>query len=251
MMLTSLIIFAVAFGAVLILERTVHRSLQTVALLLAGHAEPAMLIYALPLAPGVALHEGSHALMAVLLGVKVRHFSLWPKRGSGTIRLGYVEIISTDAVRSSIIGAAPLIFGTLALIAIGLYVFDATALMQALSQGQFEAFARRLLATFAAADAYLWFFLIFSIANSMMPSPSDTQAWPPVIGFMVVVCAITFVLGGADLITFLTPSAQYVAHWLAVVFALTAFVDVVVIVALWLLKGLLERVSGRRVEMRG
>lgn len=249
-MLEALAIFLVAFGAVLLLERAVHRMLQTAALLLAGHAEPATLIYALPLVPGVALHEGSHAVMAVLLGVKVRHFSLWPKRGNGTIRLGYIEILNTDAVRSSIIGAAPLIFGTLALIAIGLYVFDASALMRALSAGQVDSFAQQLLAVFSAADALLWFFLIFSIANSMMPSPSDTQAWPPVVGFLVVICAITFAFGGADLVSFLTPGAQFVARWLAVVFALTAFIDLIVIAFLWLMIQLLERVSGRRVEYR-
>ncbi len=249
-MVQALIIFLVAFGAVLLLERAVHRMLQTAALLMAGHTEPATLIYALPLLPGVALHEGSHAVMALLLGIKVKHFSLWPQRGNGAIRLGYVEILSTDAVRSSIIGAAPLIFGTLALIAIGLYVFDATALMQALSAGQIETFARQLLATFSAADALLWFFLIFSIANSMMPSPSDTQSWPPVIGFLVVVCGVTFAFGGADLVTFLTPGAQFAARWLAVAFALTAFVDIVVIAFLWTLTRLLERVSGRRVEFR-
>ena len=249
-MLEALLIFVAAFGAVLLLERAVHRMLQTAALLMAGHAEPATLIYALPLVPGVALHEGSHAIMALLLRVKVKHFSLWPKRGNGTIRLGYVEILSTDAVRSSIIGAAPLIFGTLALVGIGCYVFDASALMTALSVGQFESFARQLLAIFSAADALLWFFLIFSIANSMMPSPSDTQSWPPVIGFLVLVCVITFAFGGAELVAFLAPSAQFVARWLAVVFALTAFIDLIVIAFLWILIQLLERVSGRRVEFR-
>ena len=72
-MIEALVIFLIAFGAVLMLERAVHRMLQTVALLATGHAEPATLVYALPLLPGVALHEGSHALMALLLGVKVRH----------------------------------------------------------------------------------------------------------------------------------------------------------------------------------
>ena len=249
-MIEALVIFLLAFGAVLMLERAVHRLLQTVALLATGHTEPATLVYALPLLPGVALHEGSHALMALLLGVKVRHFSLWPRRQSGTIRLGYVEILSTDAVRTSLIGAAPLIFGTLALVVIGLYVFDADALMGALSQGRIETFGQQLFATIAAADALIWFFLIFSIANSMMPSPSDTQSWPPVLGFLAFVVVVILVFGGADLIRFLTPTVQFLTRWLAVAFALTAFVDVLVIVFLWLLMRLLERVSGRSVEFR-
>ena len=187
LLLTTLLIFLLAFGAVWLLERTVHRTLQSIALITTGHVEAATVLYAVPLFPGVALHELSHAVMATVLGVKVRDFSLWPKRQAGGIRLGCVEILRTDAVRASFIGAAPLFFGSAALIAIGLYVFNSSALVQRdWRAGDVSAFAAQILATVSAPDALLWFYLVFAIANSMMPSPSDTQSWPPVIGFLVV-----------------------------------------------------------------
>src|SRR5262245_20568302 len=105
-MLFALLIFLLCFGAVLVLERFVHRRLQEFFLLITGHMESATLFYSLVLLPGVALHEVSHAFMALVLGVKVRKLSLWPQRQrSGVVRLGYVEVLRSDNLRSSLIGA--------------------------------------------------------------------------------------------------------------------------------------------------
>ena len=253
-MLVTLIIFLLAFGAVLALERVVHRTLQTIALVGSGHAEPATLLYAIPLFPGVALHELSHAVMAVLLGVKVRGFSLMPKRQTYGIRLGFVEILRTDPVRASLIGAAPLLFGTVALLLIGVNVFDAGTLVNAIATGNAAVFVRQLVATIQAPDSLPWFYLVFAIANSMMPSPSDTKAWPPVVGASVGALAVVLValgyLGGTAVLEQVSRSGRYILEWLATAFAITAFINVLVIALLWLLSRLLQAMTGRRVEYR-
>jgi len=249
-MISTLIIFLLAFGAVLVLERFVHRTLQTIALVVSGHAEPATLLYAIPLFPGVALHELSHAFMAVLLGVKVRGFSLIPKRQTYGIRLGFVEILRTDPVRASLIGAAPLLFGTVALLLIGMNVFNAGSLVNAIAAGNAVVFIRQLIATVQAPDSLPWFYLVFAIANSMMPSPSDTKAWPPVVGGLVVILAAAAYLGGATLLEQVSVSGQFVLQWLATAFAITAFINIIVIALLWLVSRFLQVMTGRRVEYR-
>jgi hypothetical protein len=250
-MILSFLLLLVAFGAVLVLERFVHRRLQEVFLLLTGHAESATLLYSIVLLPGVALHEVSHALMAALLGVRVRRLSLRPEQQrNGVIRLGYVEVLRSDALRTSLIGAAPLFAGVGALILIGALVFDLGSMQLALADGSAQKLIDRLLALPRATDSWLWVYVVFAIANSMMPSSSDTQSWPPVIGFMAAFGAMLLIVGGTDLIAVIAPLAREVAQWLTAAFALTAFIDLVVVIAFALLAKTIAALTGRRVEFR-
>ena len=69
----------------------------------------------------MALHELSHALMALLLGVRVKRMSLIPQRqAKGVVRLGSVEVLRSDPLRASLIGGAPLLTGMLVLGLVGL-----------------------------------------------------------------------------------------------------------------------------------
>ena len=76
-----------------LLERWIHQHLHGLALLATGNDDAALLLYALLLLPGVALHELSHWAMARLLGVRTAGMNLWPRRQrDGRIRLyGYCE----------------------------------------------------------------------------------------------------------------------------------------------------------------
>jgi hypothetical protein len=250
-MLVALLLFLAAFGAVLVLERFVHKRLQELLFIITGHKESATLFFSIALLPGVALHELSHAVAATALGVRVRKISLTPERmKNGMVRLGYVEMLRTDTVRSSLIGAAPLIAGVIALIAIGFYVFDLEALQSALTSGEPRLLFDQLLAIGNATDSWLWIYLIFAIANSMMPSTSDVESWPPVAGFLVVLSAALLLLGGTDLIAAISPAAQFALRWLTAAFALTTFIDIAVVLGLTVLIRLLSFFTGRRVEFK-
>jgi hypothetical protein len=91
---------------------------------------------------------------------------------------------------------------------------------------------------------------VFAIANSMMPSPSDTKSWPPVVGGLVVILAAVAYIGGAALLEQVSVSGQFVLQWLATAFAITAFINVLVIALLWLVSRVLQVMTGRRVEYR-
>jgi hypothetical protein len=250
-MLATLLAFLLAFGALLMLERVAHRRLQEVALLITGHIDAAIYLYAIPLLPGVALHEFSHAVMARLLGVPVRRMRLLPERQrGGTVRLGSVEVLRSDSLRSSLIGAAPLLTGLLALGLIGWAAFDGTAIAAAVDGGSLRAIADSVLATLRAPDALVWFYFVFAIANSMLPSPSDTQSWPPVLGFVAAASAAAALIGGSGLIEALAPPILLTLRWLAAALAITAFVDVIVIALLWIAARGLERFMRRRVEYK-
>jgi hypothetical protein len=246
--LTAFLIFLAAFAALVALEKLVHRRLQEVFLLLTGHTESATLLYSAALFPGVALHEISHALAALLLGVKVRGFSLRAERQtSGVVRLGYVEVLRSDPVRTSLIGAAPFITGMSALVAIGVYAFNLSGLAAAFDQIDFESAFSSLFGIFRANDSLLYIYGVFAIANGMMPSRSDTQAWPPVLLVLGLVGGALFLIGGPGLFDWFSPGATAALRWLGSAFLLTSFINAIVIALLWLLARGLEQLTGRKV----
>ena len=250
-MLLSLLAFLTAFGALLALERYAHRMLQEVALLVTGHTDIAIFLYSIPLLPGVALHELSHAVMARLLRVPVRSVTLIPQRQKGgTVRLGAVEVLKSDNIRASLIGGAPLLVGLIVLGLIGWLAFNGAGMNGALARGDVSALVSLLFATTRASDALVWFYVIFAVANSMMPSASDTRAWPPVLGLLALIAGVALFLGGADLVQTLKAPVTITLRWLATSLAITAFVDVIVVVALWLVARVIERISNRRISYK-
>lgn len=247
-MFASLLAFLVAFAVLLALERMAHRKLQEIALLLTGHVDTAIYLYSIPLLPGVALHELSHAVMAKLLGVPVRNITLFPQRQrGGAVRLGSVEVLRSDNVRSALIGAAPLLVGLSALGLIGRLVFDGSAVAGALVAGDPGAIAGSILATLQAPDALLWFYIVFAIANSMMPSASDTQSWPPVIGCLGILTAV-IALFAVDVARAFAPAVEMTLRWLAAALSITAFIDLVTVALLWSVALIVARATGRRVK---
>lgn len=247
-MLVSLVFFVAAFGTVLVLEKLVHRRLQEVFLLLTGHNDSATLLYSFALLPGVALHEISHALVALLLGVKVRGFSLRAERQStGVVRLGYVEVLRSDSIRTSIIGAAPLFAGIAALLLIGANVFNLGGIATAIDDVNIGALFERVFGIFAANDSFVWVYAVFAVANGMMPSKSDTQAWPPVVAGLAVIVACALALGGQSLLDWIRPGAMAGMRWLTGAFVFTALINVVVILFTWVISRGLEHVTGRKV----
>ena len=79
-------------------ERWINRHLQGIWLLIFRDPDIAMITYSLTVLPGVILHEGSHWVVATLIGVRTGRFSVFPERTTdGHLRLGFVE---TETVKS-------------------------------------------------------------------------------------------------------------------------------------------------------
>lgn len=232
----------------LLIERWIHRHLQGVMLLLTGDSEMAVALYALPLLPGILLHEASHALAALALGVRVGRISIRPRRAGQRIQLGFVPIERTDAVRASLIGLAPLLAGCSVILAIGYGVFGAGRLEQALASSNLGRLANELLGMFHATDAWLWAYLIFAVGNTMLPSPTDRQAWPPVLIFVLAAGALVWVTGlGPTFAEGLAAPLRIALRWLALAYTLTIVAVLPFAALIALMEKLLERVKGCRV----
>lgn len=186
--------------------------------------------------PGVVVHELCHVLAAWLLRVPVRRFSLGlqQKRGSNQVALGSVDIADTDALRSSLIGLAPLIGGTGLILLIGGRVVDVQALPRFGSPG----FASDLRLAYGTPDFWLWAYLLLALGNAMLPSAADRSSWGIALGFIAFVGAALHFSG------LLSGASPTIARWtagaaslLSYAFAATIAVDLVFAAVLLVLEG--------------
>jgi len=230
-------------------ERWIHRHLQGVMLLLTGDPEVTVVLYALPLIPGIVLHELSHAFAAIILGVRVGRISIRPRRIGQRVQLGFVPVEKTDVVRASLIGLAPLLVGSAAILLIGYRVFGIGTVGTSLVTGDWANLITGLLKGLQASDAWIWVYAVFAVSNTMLPSRADRQAWPPVILFLLLISVLTWAVGlGPAIVEGLADPLIAALRWLATMCALTVVVDLPFMLLIALGERLLERMKGARVE---
>jgi len=248
---------AVTLALLLLAERWIHRHMQGTMLLLTGDRELAVMLYALPLLPGIVLHELSHAFVATLLGVQVGRISIRPKLANKRIQLGFIPVEKTDVVRASLIGLAPLLIGSLVILLIGYLAFGIGMLGTALAAGSwnhlFTEFRKMLRDIPRAPDIWVWAYVIFAVSNTMMPSRSDRQAWTPVILFLLLIGVLIWVSGlgpavAESVAPFAAAPLTTALYWLTAMYTFTILADLPFILLIALVEGLLGYMKGMRVE---
>lgn len=191
--------------------------------------------------PGVFIHESSHWAVARLCGLKTGKFRVWPKRQGKHIGLGSVAVQSGGPFIDSLVGMAPLIVGTLLIGLISHFIFGTERMAEAVSAGDWQASLQVVQEAARVPDGLLWAYLLFTIANAMMPSASDREPLRPVFLYSMAGIALYLLLGLP-----LGPVAQAVAWALPTLQALTsAFVftillDAIVLSALFLIRKLIR-----------
>ena len=169
--------FFVSLALLLLAHRLTTRVIHHLCFRLTHSSIFSFYAYALLTWPGTVIHEFSHWLMAVILRVPVSLPNLVPDRSRGA--LGWVMHARTDLFRQSLIGAAPLLFGSGVVAVLAYYAFslpipeiELNGLSSILPL--LEAFP----AVFDVPYALLYLYFLFAIANGMMPSPTDYASWP-------------------------------------------------------------------------
>jgi hypothetical protein len=241
-------------GPLLLLQRLLHREIQAVFLLITRHAEISMLLFSLLFFPGILLHEGSHFLTAKLLGVRTGRLSLLPKvipqEGNGKsarVQLGSVETSRADVFREALIGAAPLIFGGLFVTYAGLNRLHLHLIWADLVNNHLSLVAAAQ-QVYHQQDFWLWFYLIFVVSSTMLPSASDRTAWPSIglIAGALIVAALIFG-AGPWLALQLGGPFNLAMRALAAIFAISMATHLVFYLPLALLRRLLSKLTGLQV----
>jgi hypothetical protein len=227
--------------------RWITRALQELSMRWVGDPDVALVLYFVVVLPGVVLHELSHLAMAFLLRVKVLGFSLGPRRQGqgGRVSLGSIRVGRVDPVRGSLIGLAPLLGGSAALLLIGNQVLGVGELGRALDGQGLDGLLSGVGRVLAVADSWLWLYLVFAVANAMLPSESDMRALRPVLLFLGIAVALVLLLTGipsvpAGVVSWVARAASTLAS----AFALTLAVDLVFMLVIGALLLVTRHVQG-------
>ena len=242
---TSFLWFAAALVLLLLLERWIHRHMQGAMLLLTGDPDIAVWLYAIPLLPGVALHEISHAIAGWLMGARVGRISILPARSEGRVQLGFVPVEEMGLMRTALVGLAPLVVGCLALVFIGYKGLQLGPAVAALVERDWPAVMDGLHEVIQAPGMWIWAYLAFAISNTMLPSRSDMRAWPAIVLFLAIVAGLVVLL---DLGSALMGPLVGVLRWLAVACGLTVLIDLPFALTILVLERAIGRLKGMRVE---
>lgn len=123
--------------------------------------------------PGIILHELSHALVSVLVGVRVEKIRFWGGTG------GEVTHQKTNPVFQFLISLAPVVAG-IAVIAIICQFLNLKPIELKLTGESFQGLISQILVSFQALDLnlanLLFLYLLVSIALTLVPSPEDLKA---------------------------------------------------------------------------
>jgi hypothetical protein len=245
---TPLIALVVTLLPLLWVGRWITRQLQQLSIRWVGDPDVALIVYFVIVLPGVLVHEASHWLVALLLGVRVRKFSIGPvRRGrSQRVSLGSIQVAGVDPVRASLIGVAPLLGASAVILLIGNLVLGIGELASAMSGQGVKGLLAGIGQVIHVADFWLWLYLIFAVSNAMLPSESDMDTVRPVLLFLGIVAGIVLVVGGVPAIPEqVVDGVNAIAGYLASAFGLTLATDLVFVVVIGLLSWMTIRIKGR------
>jgi hypothetical protein len=232
------------------LQRLLHREIQASFLILSRSPEFSIALFSIIFLPGVVLHEFSHYLTALILGVQTAHFSLIPQMlPNGRLQLGYVETMKSDVFRDSLIGAAPLIVGGSVVALLAVTRLELLPVWDALRTGQSELLWHELERLPSMPDFPLWLYLVFTISSTMLPSPSDRHAWLPVGGTIVGLLGVAVLAGaGPWMLEHVAPPLNKLLTSAAVVFGLSVVLHALLIIPTGLIHISLSKITGLDVE---
>ena len=231
------------------LQRFLQREIQAIFLLITRQPEISMALFSLLFLPGVLLHETSHFIMARLLGVRTGRFSIIPQKlEGGRLQLGYVETAKTDFFRDALIGVAPLITGGIFVAIAGVSRLGLNAIWVSLIQGQLNTINMAIKPIIERPDFWLWFYLVFAISSTMMPSASDRRAWLPLILVTLALFGLILLIGvGPWLVSKFGSALISSIDAITMVFGITVLIHLILLPPAWMIRKIISRMVGLQV----
>src|SRR5258708_460569 len=245
--------FGLMIGALLFVQRWIHRHLFGMGYLIGKQKHAATLFYYLLLLPGVFLHEFSHYMMAGVFGIGHKKFELFPRaQDDGSLEMGFIELEEVkNPVHAAFIGIAPLLTGMAVVVYISNSMLNLPELFQSFRNGDLTVRLAALQLVTTKPDFLLWTYIAFAVANSMMPSAEDWRGWWLVgAGTIIVLLFLTIIGFQTMVVNFMAGQLSQAFSSLTAVFGTVLALDCCAAVFIWIVEAILERVTGHKVEYK-
>jgi len=240
------------------LETWLHQHIFKVGWLTTKDFQTTTILYYTFFLPGVVLYEIMYWLAAGLLNVRSQSEISWPKpQEIGELKLNFVKVAPrTSPVRVAIIETIPLITGLLLVWYIANNVFELPLVLDTLVPEDTPVTMQSLGAAFAqlvlTPDFWLWFYLAFTVSNTMIPDLSEFRGYRTV-GIVVGVVALALVLlglGSAVVLDFLGGPVATILNTLSSIFTVIIAINVFMVGVLSAIENTIEWITGDSADFR-
>jgi len=181
-------------------ERWIHQHTFGIGYLLTKDKIAATRLFYVFFLPGILVHEVVQYLVAGALNVPIKKVVAWPeKQENGTMRLDFIVIEhnQTDWLRASLVAASPFMVMAGIIWYISTHILDLHMLRDSLGGGDLRLIWAAIEALFQKSDFVLWLYLLFVVANSMIPQKGDARGLP-LIGLMLLGLVLAMIIVGMD-----------------------------------------------------
>ncbi len=234
------------------IERWLHQHIFKVGWLLSNNFQSATVLYYILFLPGILLHEITLWLAASILRVRAERAIGFPAQQEiGELRLNFIRLSpGSGRFRYSLAKLAPIGAGLLCLWLIAAQVFDWQAVAASAASGSIDDFARAITELSRTADFWLWFYLAFTVANTMFPAPRQrlSRGYKSALALGAgVLILVLWRLGGA---AFISRSLESLIFSLVLIMLQTIAINLAVVLVLGALEAAIERVTGKSAAFR-
>ncbi|MEM6528642.1 MAG: hypothetical protein AAF653_10130, partial [Chloroflexota bacterium] len=212
------------------------------------------ILYYTLLLPGVVLNQLVYWLAAGFFNVRAQRQLEWPQAQQiGRLELKFVRLNkNATLLQVAVVSLVPLIIGVAVVWAIANYIFRIPRILEIIAPGTLLDVSAGLQELLAAPDFWLWFYVAFCIANTMIPALSDLGGIRTIgIGFAVVT-GVMVVIGVGDefIVNFFGGPVAQVLNLFATTFAVVLAMDVVVIGLLSAVENTIEVITGDSADFK-
>ncbi|XWX04985.1 hypothetical protein VZO05_05390 [Aggregatilineales bacterium SYSU G02658] len=237
------------------MERWLHQHIFKVGWLLTRNSRVTTALYYTLFAPGILLHEVVSWLVAGILNVHATQSLAWPQSQEiGELRLNFVRI-STNIPRWKrfVISLAPLVAGMLFTWHVAENVFQLDTIFAMMSSGSLVDVGAALGRLLATPDFWLWFYLLFTVSNTMFARTerSISNAQSLLSAVTVIVAAIVLVGVTSATFSYVSSPFENALSVLSELLVLLIAVNFVATIFLGTIESTIERFSDHSVTFRG
>jgi hypothetical protein len=250
----SLILVTALFIMFRQMERWLHQHIFKVGWLLTRNYQTTTILYYTFFLPGVILHEVIYWLIAGILNVRAEMTITWPeKQEIGELKLNFVKLSTrVETYKKNIISLAPLIAGLLLIWHIANNIFRINDVMQTMSSGAISAVGAGISQLTSTPDFWLWFYLLFTISNTMFPTlGKEIQGWKSVAGVVAIITIAMGIIGltNAAIANVAVPIGQFLGV-LQEILLLLIIANILMVLILGLIEYIIENITGHSATFR-
>lgn len=229
------------------LERWLHQHIFKVGWLVFKNFQHTTLIYYTFFLPGIILNQLVFWLVAGVLDVRAeRAIRLPEKQEVAELKLNFIKLSKkVSPIKVSIISLSPFLAGILFILIAMNNIFH-VPIAFANFDGTLNDFVESIRQITATPDFWLWAYILFTVANTMMPDFKQIYGIRVILTVIVLIFIGLFIIGVGDEIAHAAINGPILnlLNTLSGAFAFVIILDLIVVILLAIIENIIELITG-------